>query len=222
MPRLKTKGSQTGFSLLELLIAVTILGIVILVIGGAMRLGISSVEKGERVVSETERIRSTLLAVDRQVGALIPATHTVDGERVIWFSGDNERCLFVTTSSLWGRRDSFIEVLYSVEDSEEGFRLREIERLPGEEDGLDMVLLDGLEGAGFTYLSLDENGEPVWHERWEEKDRFPEAVAFSISGATFKYDLLIPLRAKTSTGTQIESTGKAGIEKFKEIFERFR
>ncbi len=120
-----------GFTLLELLISITILGLIILVIGGSISLGLKSVEKGEREVSRQERLRGTFTLLDRQISSMVKALHPVEGKMVVWFEGDRKHCKFLAEKSLWGWKEGLSEVIYEVsESSDNGLSIVESERIP--------------------------------------------------------------------------------------------
>jgi general secretion pathway protein J len=196
---------NAGFTLLELLIALLMLSLIILIIGGAMRLGLRSVEKGEREVEELERLRSVILLLDGQIASAIPTTWNVDGEDVVSFKGDEKQCSFISSSSLWGRKDAFMEVSYSIENRGGSLMVLETERLPGEEGGVETVLLEELEEAVFAYLWRDDFGSSSWTEQWEEKDSYPEAVAIHVKSKRFEHNLIFPFMAYGPSLDQVKS-----------------
>jgi general secretion pathway protein J len=61
-----------GLTLLELIISITIIGIIILIITGAMQLSFRSVESGEKKIEALERMRSSLAVIDSQIQSEIP------------------------------------------------------------------------------------------------------------------------------------------------------
>lgn len=186
-----------GFTLIEILISITILSIVILIIGGALRLGISSVDRGKAEVEKIDRLRSLVLLLDRQISSAVQTTHTVNGENIVWFTGDNKGCSFLSTSSLWGRREGLIEITYAVEEGDrEDFRITETERLPGEKDGLRLTIFPDLKDAEFAYFTYDTDGNPQWLKDWTEKDKFPVAIALRIKGKALDHNLIFPLMSK--------------------------
>ena len=68
MPR----DSSKGFTLLELLISLTIIGLILVIIFGALRIGVRAWEKGERDVESHQRRRVVLGLVKRQFASTYP------------------------------------------------------------------------------------------------------------------------------------------------------
>ena len=67
--------SRRGFTLLELIISITLLGIIVLVTVGAMRLGSRSVDSGEKRIASLERIKSSLNIIESQIQSEVPLTY---------------------------------------------------------------------------------------------------------------------------------------------------
>src|SRR3989337_1653647 len=58
---------SAGFTLLDLIISITIIGIMVLIIAGATRLGFRSVDAGEKKIESLERMRSSLSLISSQI-----------------------------------------------------------------------------------------------------------------------------------------------------------
>ena len=89
-----------GFTLLELMISIVILGIMLLILMGGLRLGYRSVETGEKKMGALERVRATLNLLDAQIQSEIPLTHETDGERKYYFKGERQALALSTNYSL--------------------------------------------------------------------------------------------------------------------------
>src|SRR3989337_2471377 len=66
---------SAGFTLLELLISIVMLGIIMVILVGALRLGFRSVESGEKKIESFERMRVSLSIIDSQIQSQIPLTY---------------------------------------------------------------------------------------------------------------------------------------------------
>jgi len=204
-----------GFTLLELLISITILGLIILIIGGSISLGLKSVEKGEREASRQERLRGTVTLIDRQISTMVKSFRPVEGEQVVWFEGDQGHCLFLTEKSLWGRKEGLSEVSYRIsESSGEGLTLTESERIPwlDEEAEPDVyTMLGGLEEAEFRYLDTNTSGEKEWLEEWTPKDHYPEAIALFLKSRDYEYSLVFPVLTEGRTERKRRPKAETGL-----------
>ena len=62
-------GNSRGFTLLELLISLTIVALIVVIIFGALRIGIRAWEKGEKDVDVRQRQRIVLDLIKRQLAS---------------------------------------------------------------------------------------------------------------------------------------------------------
>jgi len=198
-----------GFTLLELLISITILGLMILVMSGSISLGLKSVDKGEREVSRQERLRGTFTLLDRQISSMVKALRPVEGEMVVWFEGDQKHCLFLTEKSLWGWKEGISEVSYDItESSGNGLTLLETERMPWLDEEAEPEtyhMLYDLEEAELRYLGTNTDGEKEWLDEWTHKDHYPEAIALFLKGRGFEYSLVFPVMTEGRTERKTRS-----------------
>ncbi|MGA1843442.1 MAG: type II secretion system protein J [bacterium] len=104
---------QSGFTLLELMISVTILTLILGVIFGAMRLGSRSWEKGEERIDRLQRMRVTYDILSEDIRSIplsggrrqgdygkIPICPEGKGcnQKAVLFIGESDRIRFVTTN----------------------------------------------------------------------------------------------------------------------------
>ena len=102
-------GKDAGFTLLELTISIMLIGIIVLIIVGAMRLGMRSVEAGERRIDTFERSQSSLNIIDSQIQSFVPLTYvSEDGTNKYYFSGERESMQFSTNYSIWGGERGYV------------------------------------------------------------------------------------------------------------------
>ena len=71
----RSRPADGGFTLLELLISMTLLVVILVVTMGAMRAGSRSVAAGERKMEAQERFRAVLAIMDAQIASQIPLTY---------------------------------------------------------------------------------------------------------------------------------------------------
>jgi len=203
---------KKGFTLLEILIAITILSLVAIIIIGAMRLGIRSVQKGEKKAKIIQDIRSLYLNIERQLSSTVYSSRLINGKRSVWFEGDSNKITFLTTASLWKKKDSFVEVTYFVKDTDEGLQLLEKEKLPGEEKGVNLVIFQGIDELGFAYLSKNEG----WTKEWKEKNSYPLIVGLYLKVGNITKKMFFPIYIHKHKQGNNE---KDIFEEFKKVFQ---
>ncbi|MCL4492891.1 MAG: hypothetical protein M1510_13510 [Nitrospirae bacterium] len=204
--------NRGGYTLLELLLSIFLIGLILLIVGGAMRLGFRSVDSGERRIESLERFKSSLNIINSQIQSAILITLKEDkegdldtGEKRYLFKGDRESMQFPTNYSLWGNRRGYVIVTYQVESGGQGkWMLRATEGLIGAEKGKETKLFDLLDGIHFEYFfkdPLEEKGR--WVEQWTDKASIPEKVKVHLAEGTRKLSLIIPVRARGSLLTTV-------------------
>jgi len=70
---------HNGFTLLELMISITMLAIIVVIISGAMRLASRSFASAERKVEALERLTTSLSIINAQIQSAAPLTYTDQG-----------------------------------------------------------------------------------------------------------------------------------------------
>ncbi len=186
----------SAFTLLELIIALSIGTVLILVVSFSIRMGFFQIERGSKWLEVSHRENSALHFFRQQATSM--RSETV-GEDVI-FDGDTERIVFVTPISL---KESYglglIMVLYYSAEDDNGARLNYKEKrfIPGENLGTfkdqfslmfdkseEVEIVSGYEKISFQYLGVDESEDKDvtsdnsgfdWKDIWTENS-LPEAI----------------------------------------------
>jgi general secretion pathway protein J len=186
-------GTKGGFTLIELLISFSIIGILILIISGSLRIGLTSVQKGEEKFDQLERLRSFATIVDSQIQSWLPTIYEDEREKQFAFTGERESLTFQTNYSIMDGRQGYISVTYRVEKSDDGkSALLASENLIGKEGGRKYVLLHGFDEIYFVYLFRDrDEGVSEWLETWTD---YPEAVLTIAREGGRVLPLLVPVR----------------------------
>jgi general secretion pathway protein J len=174
-------GTRTGFTLLELILSITLLSLVALIIGSGFHLGIKAWEKGEAESSETQRLRTLSGLISQQIKSAYPyktKTEDEDDEFVI-FEGDSNSILFATTfvNSMAG---GFKWVRYSYSDGALIFTQgilpdkNFLDKIKKNEEVIDSDIGE----IKFEFLpSRDDE----WQETWELGEGLPIAVRVKIA-----------------------------------------
>ena len=171
--------SVSGFTLLELIIALSILSMVIVLIGRGFHLGLNAWEKGESETRWTQRLRVLSGLMSQQLKSVYPYRMEIDDEKVILFKGESDSVLFVTTltDSLYG---GFKWVRYSFREETLMYKegLLPDKELTGEISGDDEIMDTNIEEVKFEYYSPEEE---EWKGSWDFGEDLPGAVRVKIS-----------------------------------------
>ena len=111
---------QRGFTLLELLISLTIMSVIVVIIFGALRIGIRAWEKGEKDLDIRQRQRIVLDLVKRQLASICGGDVWGRDQQLASLKGDNKSLEFVSQIPLApGNRFGMVYVKYVVKPAKE-------------------------------------------------------------------------------------------------------
>ncbi len=207
--------SSRGFTLVEVMLAITLVSMIMALAYGGFRASIRATTSGEALIEQTNQLRISHQFVRRQLSlaqALIIEQGEEDGIQ-IRFIGDRDYVRFVAPMpgylSFGG---SYVQEL-RIEPGEDGMALVYYYAMlngyePGEIEMSDgIVLMESVADGSFRYLGLDpEDQTPFWEDFWQETDTMPLAVSLQMeldrgNGLTWP-DLVAPV--------MIDSTGQPG------------
>jgi len=185
-----------GFTLLELILALTVLAVLVAIVSGTFRVGVRAWEKGESDIEVRHRERTVLEQMRRQMASMSTRMLLNDGKEPFFPLGSPAKLRFVSEVPLLpGNAYGLVFVEYRIEagqDDRAALKIFErnlvfldesfLEREPDEDDFVE--LLPGLQEAVFSYRSRPEEGqEGRWEEEWKPEDekKFPRAVRLSVT-----------------------------------------
>lgn len=199
------KKRAEGYTLLELLISITMVCLIVVILGGAMRLGIRSVTAGERRIDSLERFKTSFHLIDSQIQSMVSLTYNDDGTVKMFFKGDSRSMRFSTNHSLWDARRGYIEADYRVTADERGRQALDIsENIMGVEGKREARLFDSLDAISFEYFSKDPAEEKgKWVDQWTDSDSIPEKIRLTLVSGPGKLALIIPVRARRTVADKV-------------------
>jgi len=176
---------QTGFTLIEVMIAMTLLALMVAVLYGAFFLGHRAAEKARVRFDKSQTLRS----VGEYLGTLIRSAYPYrsSGEGSVPFSGEKEQLSFVSAVSMGveGRGVSKISLSWNGG----GGDVTLVEEAPvwAEGHGNTITLWKGAEDLTLEYLD-SEDDEERWVNEWdgETKKSLPRAVRVSLRDSSGK------------------------------------
>ena len=87
-----------GFTLLELLISLTIMSGIVLVVNAAFTLGLDAADRGELRAIENQRARAALAQISRQLKSAYPLALQTQKGIAVYFTGNAEEVSFVAST----------------------------------------------------------------------------------------------------------------------------
>jgi general secretion pathway protein J len=177
--------SQAGFTLVEVMLALTIFALMGTILYGAFSLGHGAVEKSQVSFAQNQKLRSFADLLGSYVRSAYPYRPSVQ-DSTIFFTGEEAELTFVSSFSLaMGGRGMAKVRLFWESDQNDGGVLRLEEETPVRletEEGSEghttgMILRDGVREFRISYLDPKSEQEK-WEERWDAKERnaLPRAV----------------------------------------------
>ncbi len=192
---------REGFTLLELMISIAILGIIILIVTGAVRLGFRSVNAGEKKIESLERIRASLTLIDSQIQSELPLTYDEDGSRKYYFKGSRDSVRLSTNYSLWGGEKGYVLVTYRVVPDGSGRQALYVSESALGTGGTseEIKLLDAFSGISFEYFYKEPSEEKgSWVTEWTDETTIPEKIKVHLVEGTKDIALILPMRTRGS------------------------
>jgi len=196
-----------GFTLVELLLAVTLLSILLALAYGGLHAATHATDRGQTILEESSRLRMAHQFVRKQLNQAIPLSFSqqegdvAQGQVQEVFLGNVSSIRFV------GPMPGYLGF--------GGPQVQQLSLVPGDH-GLELVLehalvqgfeesrlterdpillIDHIDSAAFSFLGRDDTGDLLpWVSEWGETDTMPVAVALDIDfeeGAYTQWPLLV-------------------------------
>jgi len=163
---------DAGYTLLELMIALTLLGFLSLLLFGGLKLGTRVWERSENVSANGNRIRSVQQLLSDQIRQIYPMLRA---DAHLDFDGDDSSLRFLTTASDNGglKRVTILNkgdaMLSEVSDDE--FARATAPAKP---------LLGAITSLRFAYYGARKGNEQArWHANWRDQTRLPNLIRVS-------------------------------------------
>jgi hypothetical protein len=178
--------NNRGFTLLELLIAITLSILILVVLGAAMRLGYKSQEKGTERSELTQKVRILEDRIAWLIRGAYPRYLNKPDEKKIFFDGKSDRAGFVTSSidaHGTGPEDLAGLKWVSIFVDSDGLKIREkvffLEDVFDDSKGKVYLLDPEVRKIAFEYFEIKEDEKQgTWVSEWdpEDKETIPLAV----------------------------------------------
>ena len=110
---------SSGFTLLELMISLTIVGLILVIVFGSLRIGARAWEKGEKDVEMHQRQRIVLDLVKRQIASTFVRVVNEKDKQPFFLKGDGESVEFVSRVPMVpGNQAGMVYVKYIIKEED--------------------------------------------------------------------------------------------------------
>lgn len=200
------RGAQRAFTLLEVLIALAIVGALLVIAFAGMRVAVAAWRQGEDRAEAHQHVRGVALSLARTVGGAYPysAPRGEAPEAVLLFFGDEKRLELVTQSPPFPGDVpvAFAAVVIAVGDDDErpGLVIRQ-RVMPNRNPFSDAaVVFHDPSVTSLTLKYLDESGS--WRDTWDGQDKVPPRAVRITLGTTIdgRKETLPPLTVSLRVG----------------------
>lgn len=182
---MKIRGQRGFITLVEVLIGMTLLGIMMSLLFGVFRIGVSSWDAGEQRAIEVSTVSTVQNFLRARLATAQPLFDDFsDDEAEFSFIGKRESLQFV--SSLRSREGLKKFRLFLDRNNRGTLKISVQPFFPvfeGSEPDYkeDLVLLETIEFLEFSYFGADSFGEEAdWTNRWDDQNSLPQLVKLDI------------------------------------------
>ena len=180
-----------GFTLVELLLAITLMSILLALTYSGLRAATRSSQRGEQILAAGGELRAAHQFIRRQLNQMLPLAfaETEDAQAVrIVFEGDSRHIQYVAPMPGYlGSGGPQVQLVEVVSGNDGEFFIQFSHALLQEfteerlHDRDPVTLLEGVRSAGFEFLGRDEEGELTgWSASWDHPDQLPVAVRLDV------------------------------------------
>lgn len=204
-----TSRRSQGFTLVELLVAITLFALLSTLLFGSLRFGTRATDSGTARMERTAELAAATNFLRNQLSDAQPLPMSEGGgTQSVAFDGEPDSLEFVGLPPAYLAPGGWHVLQLLAErrgrQSRLMLRMRLIftdGRSAGVSDARSSVLLDRVKAVEFAYFGALENEEkPQWHERWQGAARLPLLVRLRITFADGEEvpDLIVALRPAPS------------------------
>lgn len=200
------KTGKQGFTLIEVLIAITLLGVIVTLLFASLRVAGQSWHAGEQRIAEVNAKAVVYQFFKRHISAIrpLPEVSAFGDDTVetgaMAFQGRPQSLRFVAALPASAARKGlqlFTIVADSVRRDTLVVSLSPYQALEPESPIRPEVLLEGIAAFRFSYFGKTEDAEQaMWRDEWIQADRLPQLVRVSIrlSDGSFWPDMIFQTR----------------------------
>jgi len=205
--------NRRGFTLIEVLIAMTLLSIMVILLFSSLRMAAESWNAGENKIIEVNKKAVVYQFFKRHLATIKPVSLQAaeDGSMPEpGFQGQNQFMRFVAGLPASSARKG-LQIFTVGFDTDFPSSLMVTlspyqQNLAGQTSPEKVVLLENVKNYSFSYFgSMDETGNSGWQEQWTILDRLPQLIKVSIvlDDDSLWPEMVFPVRINTPADATI-------------------
>ncbi len=182
--------TNRGFTLIEVLISITLLSVILVLMFGGLRIGINAWETGEKNLDAQQHQQVVLDLMRRQLASAKAETIDTADDRQLLFNGKPTAVAFISSHAIMpGNIYGDVYVQYWIEDAGDQFILKiyenntVFESLAGDMRSTSRTgttyELAAVRDLRFSYLTKDES-RSYWSDNWDPEARGDEKLPAAI------------------------------------------
>jgi general secretion pathway protein J len=191
---MKFNVSNKGFTLIEVLVSLTLLGIIFLLLFSSLYTSNKSWIAGEKKIERNDEIRLVSHYLRKQLSQTLPMTWINGKDQTLLFSG-NENTLIITStlpSHRGGGGLNLISLKTEQVDDNSNLIIEYQQIQTDEPDFINTeeseknktVLISNIDHIEFNYYGSDDtNTSPDWHSEWKNKKNLPQLIRLTIQSS---------------------------------------
>lgn len=182
------RGKSSGFTLLEVLIGMSLLAVMMLLLFASLRICVQNWNAGEKKIAQVSQAAIVQNFFQSKLHATLPLEADFFEEKQFSFQGNQEQMQFVASMPASVGRLGIQLFTLSLQSGTEnkGSELKvdirpffpKSESEEWEEESI--VILKNIQELRFSYYGSDEDMDADWQEEWLEKPNLPKLVSIDI------------------------------------------
>jgi general secretion pathway protein J len=178
--------TDTGFTLVEVMVALAIMAIIVTVAFSGLTIGMNSWERGSRAIDDLDRRATIERLLKRQLALALPMEFNFGEQKAVLFRGSSNRLEFVSDYSLADGPAAFRKIDYEIQEGRFLYGEKALfDYTPTENEDPPTQVVAEFRQCFFRFMGRDEQNAAVWLDEWKIGMGVPIAVFARIDNNEF-------------------------------------